>query len=109
MRRLLALFLCLAPAASGHAPEGTDAAIAPWVRSLQQPRTGGLSCCSEADCALARGVKIVDGVYWVTDGDGQRLRVDPGVILRNVNNQAGDYLACIHGGRVLCFVLAPGT
>lgn len=92
-----------------HAPEATDPAIAPWVRSLTQPGSGA-SCCSEHDCALARGVKVVDGIYWVLDVDSNTmLPVDPQLILRNVNNQAGDYLVCIHNGRVLCFIVAPGT
>lgn len=85
------------------AHEGGDA-LSAWYRSLRTPE-GGL-CCSEADC---RPIEArLAGDHWEIATASGWLPVPPERVLKR-DNADGRPIACILGGRVLCFVPGNGV
>lgn len=109
------LLLLLATPTWAAPPPGTDldGAMSHWYQSLTDPKTGG-SCCSEADC---RAYKVRPmGDHFEVWFEGKWLIAPPDVVLRNITNPTGGYIACVNPNHyengdispaVLCIV--PGT
>lgn len=103
MRALLvALLGLLFTPAQAAPPEGADQALAPWFNSLQT--NNGSSCCSIADCRTYDYRGAVD--HYQILYDGEWLDVPPGAVLARYDNPTGRAVACVFGGRVLCFIKA---
>ncbi len=103
-----ALSLLLPIPSNGAPPPGADLTLAPWFESLQAPN--GKSCCSIADCRPVSYRIAVDHYEVLAgrtdDGADIWLAVSPDVVLQRYDNPTGRPVACILGGRVLCFVKA---
>jgi hypothetical protein len=108
MKALAAALLCLlaAPAAAAP-PEGADMRLAPWFRSLQQPKTG-MSCCSIADC---RPTDFrASGDHYEAFVNGEWTRVAEDKVVHQTENPTGRAVVCwtpVHG--IMCFVPGPET
>ena len=105
---ILGVSVAILSASQGAPPEGADPALAPWFQSLQSP--AGTSCCSIADCRPV-SYRITGDHYEVLAGRDDHgsdvwLAVPPDVVLQRYDNPMGRPVACIYGGRVLCFVRA---
>jgi len=105
---LWAALVLLSLPSLGAPPENADPALAPWFQSLQSPN--GKSCCSIADCRPV-SYRVTGDHYEVLAGADDRghevwLAVAPDVVLERYDNPTGRPVACILGGRVLCFVRA---
>ena len=109
VRAVLPAAFCTALLAAGAArsapPPDADTALAPWFRSLQQPRTG-LSCCSIADCRRV-DARSSDDHYEVLI-DGTWKPVPPETVLERSDNPTGRAVVCYTPARgILCFIKAP--
>lgn len=105
----------LATPALAAPPVGSDPALAPWFRSLQQPGSG-LMCCTVADCrpvkTRAKGANIEAFIDRVTFGEAAPntwVLVPPNVMIRGQDNPLGEPVLCFYGGEVRCFVDGAGT
>ena len=93
-------------------PDNADPAMAPWFKSLKQPRTGA-ECCSVSDCRAAEvrrdsqgyEVKVdqkwhVSAIFW--------LRVPAERIIDERGNPTGGAVLCYTPeAGILCFVPPP--
>ena len=106
----------IAAAAFAAPPSDADMALAPWFRSLQQPRNHNL-CCDMSDC---RNFPVqADGTHYQVFFDGRWLIVPNGAVSDRTDNPTGNYVTCIQrdhwtngepdGTRVLCLFKAPST
>lgn len=111
-----ALFLCcasiltatfMAATARAAPPPDADPALAPWFRSLQQPRTG-ISCCSVVDCR--RVDSRLAGDHYEVLIDGVWKPVPPETVLDRSDNPTGRAVVCYTPARgVMCFIKAPDS
>jgi hypothetical protein len=93
---LLLLFTSVAWAHPG------DSDLSQWYRSLRS--NSGMSCCDISDCQPARARMTTDG-WQIKVGDEWREVPAEAVLQRD--NLAGEPVACLYLGRILCFV--PGS
>ena len=104
--RFLVLFALLPLVAHAAPPPGADpnSPMAAWFKGLQQPHPG-ISCCSVADCRPVNA-RVIDGHYQVLH-EGKWLPVKDDRILPQQSNPAGEPVACVYSGEVLCLVRGP--
>jgi hypothetical protein len=101
-----------------HAAPPADANpdLAPWFRSLRQPKTD-LSCCDRSDCRMVR-YRIIEGRFQAFIG-GEFARwqnppfawvdVPEGSVLHRHDNPTGEGVACWSGKTIICFVEGNGA
>lgn len=125
-RSLLILIATTIPAFA-EPPRGADMSLAPWFESLRVPEavptSGGLACCSVADCRPVRYKAtgdhyeaFIDSKTFPDDGEpghgmapNEWVRVPDEVILKRYDNPTGEGVACWYAGHMRCFVLSSGT
>lgn len=89
-------------------PEGADASLAPFYRSLKVPGSEA-SCCDVADCRPVV-VRWHGGKLWAFiggqfhDPPNTWVEVPEAVMIRGVANQQGEPVLCFYMGRVRCFL-----
>lgn len=97
-------------------PDGSDGSLAPWFRSLRQPRTE-LSCCDRSDCRIVK-YRIVDGHFQAFIGsEFSRWQNPPNAwvdvpednVLHKHDNPTGEGVACWSGRTIICFVEGTGA
>jgi hypothetical protein len=97
-------------------PEGADTSLAPWFRSLRQPRTNQ-SCCDMADCRRVQYRTLGDHFQafigdefprW-TNAPHAWVDVPNANVLHRMDNPTGEGIACWFQGQVLCFIEGNGT
>ena len=95
---------------------GADSDLAPWFRSLRQPRTE-LSCCDRSDCRMVK-YRIVDGHFQAfIGGEFSRWQNPPHAwvdvpednVLHKHDNPTGEGVACWSGRTIICFVEGIGA
>ena len=97
-------------------PEGADPALAPWFKSLRQPRTNQ-SCCDMADCRMVQYRKAGDHFQAFIGSDFPRwtnpprawVDVPEASVLHRPDNPTGEGVACWFEGQVVCFIEGSGT
>lgn len=97
-------------------PDGADPALAPWFKSLRQPRTDQ-SCCDMADCRRVQYRSTGDHFQAYIGDDFPRwsnaphawVDVPNGNVLHRRDNPTGEGIACWFQGQVLCFIEGNGT
>ncbi|WP_146101622.1 hypothetical protein [Rhodopila globiformis] len=109
------LYCCPAPLRAAPPPYA-DPALAPWFRSLHQPRTNE-SCCDRSDCRTVQ-YRIVNGHYQAFIG-GEFARwqnppfawvdVPEDAILHRHDNPTGEAVACWSGRTIICFIQGNGA
>jgi hypothetical protein len=97
-------------------PPGADPDLAPWFRSLHQPRTN-LSCCDRSDCRTVQ-YRIVNGHFQAfIGGEFPRWQSPPYAwvdvpddsVLHRHDNPTGEGVACWGGTKIICFVEGTGA
>lgn len=110
---MLAILMCAIAPALAEPPPGADSGLAPWFQSLVVPGKGS-SCCGIADCRYHE-VRFFNGGYQVLGDANDWLDVPESVIIRDVGNPTGRWVACLTPDylpppkRVICFIPQPGT
>lgn len=113
---LLGLVFIPAPSSRSAPPPNADPALAPWFKSLRQPKTG-TSCCDLADCRPVQ-YRIVNGHYQAFIGGEfsrwqnppyQWMDVPETSVLHRHDNPTGEGVACWAGGAIICFIEGNGT
>ena len=97
-------------------PEGADPSLAPWFKSLRQPRTNQ-SCCDMADCRMVQYRRAGDHFQAFIGDEFPRWSNVPHAwvdvpdenVLHRRDNPTGEGIACWFQGQVLCFVEGNGT
>ena len=97
-------------------PEGADLSLAPWFKSLRQPRTNQ-SCCDMADCRRVQyrmagdhfQAFIGDEFPRWTNAPHAWVDVPNANVLHRLDNPTGEGVACWFQGQVLCFIEGNGT
>ncbi|MFL5255649.1 MAG: hypothetical protein ACJ8AI_22680 [Rhodopila sp.] len=107
--------ICPAPLRAAPPPYA-DPALAPWFRSLHQPRTNQ-SCCDRSDCRTVQ-YRIIDGHFQAFIG-GEFARwqnppfawvdVPEDSILHRHDNPTGEAVACWSGRTIICFIEGNGA
>ncbi len=97
-------------------PPGADPELAPWFKSLRQPKTE-LSCCDRSDCRTVQ-YRVVDGHFQAFIG-GEFARwqnppydwvdVPETSVLHRHDNPTGEGVACWSGRAIICFIEGTGT
>ena len=97
-------------------PVGADPDLAPWFRSLRQPKTE-LSCCDRSDCRMVQ-YRIVDGHFQAFIGSEfarwqnppyDWVDVPESSVLHRHDNPTGEGVACWAGSKIICFVEGTGA
>jgi hypothetical protein len=109
--------ICSDQAPLGAAPPADgDASLAPWFRSLKQPKTE-LSCCDRSDCRTVQ-YRIIDGHFQAfIGGEFSRWQNPPFAwvdvpedsVLHRHDNPTGEGVACWSGRTIICFVEGTGA
>ena len=76
-----------------------DDDLATWYRSLKAP--SGMFCCDVNDCKPV-GSRLTQGGWQIREGDGWADVPAKAVLTRE--NMAGEAVACIYLGELICFV-----
>jgi hypothetical protein len=107
---------CYHASARAAPPPGADPELAPWFKSLRQPKTE-LSCCDRSDCRTVQ-YRIVDGHFQAFIG-GEFARwqnppydwvdVPESSVLHRHDNPTGEGVACWSGQAIICFIEGTGT
>jgi hypothetical protein len=97
-------------------PPNPDPDLAPWFRSLRQPKTE-LSCCDRSDCRMVQ-YRIVDGHFQAFIGSEFARWQNPpyawvdvpeSSVLHRHDNPTGEGVACWAGSKIICFVEGTGA
>jgi len=97
-------------------PADANPDLAPWFRSLRQPKTE-LSCCDRSDCRMVR-YRIIDGHFQAFIGSEFARWQNPpfawvdvpeGSVLHRHDNPTGEGVACWSGKAIICFVEGNGA
>ncbi len=88
-----AIALTLAPTASAEPPSVTDPRLAPWFKSLMQPRSDA-PCCAIADCRLT-DARLQPWGYEARI-DGRWISIPADTVLDHVENPTGRAVVCYH-------------
>jgi hypothetical protein len=96
-------------------PDGADPALAPWFKSLSQPRTNQ-PCCDMADCRTVKYRITGDHFEAFIGNEFPRwsnpprdwVNVPNENVLHRTDNPTGEGVACWFQGQVLCFVEGNG-
>src|SRR3954454_2742711 len=109
------IYCCPAPLRAAPPPYA-DPALAPWFRSLHQPKTNQ-SCCDRSDCRTVQ-YRIIDGHFQAFIG-GEFARwqnppfawvdVPEDSILHRHDNPTGEAVACWSGRTIICFIEGNGA
>lgn len=97
-------------------PADADPSMAPWFRSLHQPRSG-MSCCDMADCRRVQ-YRVMNGHFQAfIGGEFARWQNPPYAwvdvpetsVLHEHDNPTGEGIACWSGHTIICFVEGSGA
>jgi hypothetical protein len=108
--------LCSGVPACAEPPEGADMSLAPWFKSLRQPRTNQ-SCCDMSDCRRVQYRTAGDHFQAFIGSEFPRWSNAPFAwvdvpnenVLHRRDNPTGEGIACWFQGQVLCFIEGDGT
>ena len=97
--------------ARGAEPPDAGPLLAPWFKSLRQPRTN-LSCCDQADCRRVKYRTSGDHFQAYIGEDYPRWTNPPNAwvdvpnanVLHRPDNPTGEGVACWFQGQIVCFV-----
>ena len=110
------LMVCCHVSLHAAPPPNADPELAPWFRSLRQPKSG-LSCCDIADCRRVK-YRVVNGHFQAfIGGEFARWQNPPNAwvdvpetsVFYQHDNPTGEGIACWSGNAIICFIEGSGA